>query len=208
MNSLRLFLLLIASFVYAEELAVFQQIADICHPSPDDLKQVQNALLHEERPILKRLGDKEQIIRNFRIIGDGPDEQPMIYAEDVNVLSDIKENCAICYSSFNERYPLGCKRLFLRIVHSDFKGHVECRIGGWPDLEAGSLPMTSVPFAFKVCFLKEMQRRGYKRVLWMDSSIMPVVSLNKIFQIIAAKGYFVQKNSHALHPPYMDPELA
>jgi hypothetical protein len=203
-----LIILLMGQVVCAEELPVFQHISDLYHPSVTDFRQIQGALSHNPRPELKRLDDKENVLRKFKIIGDLPQEVPRIYQRDVNVEPGVKENCVICYASYNENYPKGCKRLFLHVLLSNFKGHVDCRIGGWPDLEGGSLPLAPVPFAFKACFFKEMKRAGYKRVLWMDASIVPLVSLNQIFKIIEEKGYFIQKNCHVLHPPFMTEELA
>lgn len=145
-------------------------------------------------------------MRGFRIIGEN--QLPLICQRDVNVPDGTLENCVICYASFNERYPRGCIRLFFALLLSDFRGHIDCRVGGWPDLEGGGLALAGVPFAFKACFFKEMEKKGYKRVLWLDASILPVVSVNKIFDIISEKGVFVQKNSHLLDPPFMTPELA
>jgi hypothetical protein len=64
-----------------------------------------------------------------------------------------------------------------------------------------------VPYAFKVSFLKEAQRLGYKRAFWLDTAVLPYVSLNTIFNLIEEKGYFVLGNTHVIGP-YMDPHAA
>jgi hypothetical protein len=43
-----------------------------------------------------------------------------------------------------------------------------------------------------------MQRMGYKRVLYFDSSILPSVNLQEFFDVIKEKGYFITKNFHKL----------
>lgn len=195
-------------FGHAEQIEVYDQVEDICHPTLEDLQKIQNYLLHTERPDLEKFIDKSFIPKTFKFIGSAPEEMPQYYWSAVNCSEEERENCIITYASFNERYPLGAKRLYETILKSNFKGHVHCRIGGWPDIEGGGLVLAHVPFAFKVCFIREMKRKGYKRVFWMDSSLLPFADLNEIFDLIASKGYLVQANSHTFHPPYMNPETA
>lgn len=193
---------------YSENIEVYSQIEDLCHPTLEDLQKIQDYLLHAERPEIEKLVDKTFIPRTFKFIGTTSDEMPQYDWSAVNSSEQERENCIVIYASFNERYPAGAKRLYETILKSNFKGHVHCRIGGWPDIESGSLALAHVPFAFKVCFIKEMQKKGYKRVFWMDSSLLPFSDLNEVFERIAAKGYLVQANSHTFHPPYMNPETA
>jgi len=194
----------------AEELDVYKTLSDLLHPTIEDLQKIQQDILHNPRPEVKYLADKEFIPREFQLIGNSPEEMPRYYHQVVNTSEEDRENCIIIYASFNERYPQGAERLFSRIVQSDFKGHVDCRIGGWPNVEQGSLVLAHVPFAFKVCFIKEMQKKGYKRVLYLDSSIVTTVSLNKFFDIIKEKSYFITRNYHNLdlEPLYMREEIA
>jgi hypothetical protein len=44
-------------------------------------------------------------------------------------------------------------------------------------------------------------------MLWLDTSILPCVSLNRIFDTIDKKGYFVIKNGHYVEP-YMNEQAA
>lgn len=192
----------------SEYIEVYDQIKDICHPTIEDLQKIQNYLLHAERPDIKRLVDKEFIPRTFKFIGMTKEEMPFYDWSAVNSREEDRENCIVIYSSFNERYPRGARRLYHMIRSSSFKGHVHCRIGGWPDIESGSLLLAHVPFAFKVCFIKEMQRKGYKRVLWMDASLLPFEDLNRVFEMLTQRGYLIQKNGHTFHSPYMNVETA
>lgn len=194
--------------LFSEHIEVYDEIEDLCHPTIADLQKIQDYLLHAERPDLKNLVDKEFIPRTFKFIGKTEKEQPAYYWSAVNSNQEERENCIVIYSSFNERYPRGALRLYRMICSSSFKGHVHCRIGGWPDIENGSLVLAHVPFAFKVCFIKEMQRKGYKRVLWMDASLLPYLDLNRVFEMVKQRGYLIQKNSHRFHFPYMNVETA
>jgi hypothetical protein len=195
---LAIFILLLHS-IEAEHFDVYNEISDIFNPTIEELQKIQYTILHSPRPELKYLAKTEFIPREFKFIGNSPDEMPQYYHLAVNSDEGERENCIIIYASFNHRYPKGAQRLFSLISQSDFKGHVYFRMGGWPDIQGGSLVLAHVPFAFKVCFFKEMQEMGYKRVLYLDSSILPNVSLNEFFHIIKERGYFIVKNWHDLN---------
>lgn len=197
---------LLADDIYAP-IPVYNEINDICHPTLDDYRRIQNYLTYGERSIIRRLNDYEPNARNFKIIGSTSAELPQSGTIAVNCDENVRENCLIVYSSFNKNYPRGLKRLVKLAAASDFKGHIIYRIGGWPNVEEGSLTLAHVPYAFKVCFFKEAKRLGYKRAFWLDTSIIPVVSLNTIFDMIKEKGYFIMGNSHMIGP-YMEPDAA
>lgn len=179
---------------------IFKEISNLYNPTHADFQLIQSHLANDTRPILKRMGEKEYVAREFRIIGNTPAEMPEQGCIFVNSHENDRENCVILYASFNEKYPEGVRRLIKVIKESDFNGHVHYKIGGWPNLEEGDLILAPVPFAFKPCFFKEVQRMGYKRALWLDSSILPApgVSLNTIFDMINKSGYFVQSNAHTI----------
>ena len=189
-----------------EVLEAYAQVSDIYHPTFADLRTIQTYFSSYDRPY-ERMGPKAHIIHDFKLIGESPEELPIVHCIPVNCTDEMRENCIITYASFNQRYPLGVKRLINSICRSDFIGHLRYRIGGWPNVEGGDLVLSHIPFAFKACFFKEVQKMGYKRILWIDSSILPVVSLNQIFEMIAEEGYFILENWHTLGD-YMNPYAA
>ncbi|NGX39371.1 MAG: hypothetical protein KR126chlam1_00697 [Chlamydiae bacterium] len=170
--------------------SIFQVIKDPLHPTLNDYLTIQSFLSYGERENLHRLADYQYITRTFKIIGNTPEEYPSSEIIPVNCSINDKENCILIYSSFNRNYPFGLQRLVDYILQSDFKGHIFFRKGGWPNAEGGSLKLAHVPYAFKAAFFKESQRLGYKRTLWLDTSITPLVSLNRIFDRIDKAGYF------------------
>ena len=198
---------LLSSTSYAEDIyapiPVYAHIKDINHPTLDDYRLIQSYLTHGERSIIKWLKDYEPNARNFKLIGNTEDELPVSGMIAVNCDENERENCLVVYSSFNKNYPKGLKRLIDFVSKSDFKGHILYQIGGWPNTEGGSLALAHVPYAFKSSFLKEAERRGYKRAFWLDTAILPIVSLNKIFDMIKEKGYFIMGNTHMIGP-YMN----
>jgi hypothetical protein len=193
--------------LFAGDIPIYKELSSITHPTIRDLGLVQHYLTYGERPLLKYLEDYQASARNFKLIGQLPNEFPQYGEIAVNCSPDDRENCVLIYSSFNKKYPKGLKRLVDVISKSDFKGHVLYRLGGWPDLETGSLVLAHVPYAFKVCFFREAQRKGYKRVFWMDTSLLPYVSLNKIFEMIQENGYFAMGNAHTVGPYMRHPAI-
>lgn len=178
----------------------YGQVRDICDPKIEDYQALQKFLARARRPALARLGDMEKRARHFCLIGKKAEELPQFGKVAVNCSEDEKENCLIIYASFNKAYPQGLKRLVDYVSNSDFKGHILYRIGGWPNVEEGDLKLAHVPYAFKPCFFREALQLGYRRVLWLDASIQPIVSLNRIFEEIAAKGYFAVGNGQYVAP--------
>lgn len=187
----------------------YSHIKNINNPTKKELKILQEKILRYPRPILDKMPTTGFIPREFRFLGPPPYE----FGEHKLVLFNSnnfeKENCIIVYSSFNKNYPLGVKRLVDAIGKTDYVGHLYYRIGGWPNISNGDIRLVHVPFAFKPCFLKEIQQLGYKRVLWLDSSLLPApgFSLNLIFQMIKKIGFFILSNAHKIGP-YMNEECA
>lgn len=195
-----------ADDIYAD-IPVYQELSNLFDPTEEDLFKVQDYLTHGERSIIQYLKDYEPNARNLKIIGTIPEEQPEYGDIAVNCDESERENCLIVYASFNKNYPRGLKRLVNFVKNSDFRGHILYRIGGWPNLEEGSLALAHVPYAFKVSFFKEARAKGFKRALWLDTAILPVVSLNTIFDMIQKKGYFSMGNSHNIGPYMTSPAI-
>jgi hypothetical protein len=195
-----------AEDIYAE-IPVYQQLSNLYDPTTADLHKVQHYLTYGERTILRYLNDYRPNARNFKIIGKTPAEQPEYGEIAVNCDEDDRENCLVVYASFNKNYPRGARRLINFVKKSDFRGHILYRIGGWPNTAEGSLALAHVPYAFKVSIIKEAQNKGFKRVLYLDSSVLPVVSLNTIFDMIQQEGYFSMGNSHNVGPYMCSPAI-
>lgn len=181
---------------------LYSQIKDLNHPTTEDYLLIQNYLTNGTREEIRRLQDYnyEHVARTLKIFGSNPNEQLVKNTLYVNSSPEERENCVLVYATFNRNYPKGLERLVHHIANSDFKGHVLYQIGGWPNTEGGSLVLAHVPYAFKVSFFKEAERLGYKRAFWLDTAVVPLVSLNILFKEIEEKGYFIMGNTHFIEP--------
>lgn len=181
-------------------LSVYQEIPDIQHPRMCDWVQIQKFLAKGERKELRLLdqaideggilADYRCRLRRMRLIGKHFWNRPQFKREILGGASpEEKDLCIITYATFNKHYPESIQGLKKQLENTGFRGHFLYRIGGWPNLEGGSLVLAHVPYAFKVCFFQEAKRLGYRRVLWLDSSIRPVQSLDSVFHTISKRGY-------------------
>lgn len=183
---------------------IYDKISDIRHPTVKEYELIQRHLSKGERPGLERLKEYQQGCRKIRIIDKSKEQIPGSGIVSVNCSDEERENCILIYASFNRNYPQALKRLVDLISQSDFKGHILYYMGGWPNLEEGDLVYAHVPYAFKLCAFREAQRLGFKRALWLDSSIVPLCSLNDFFSRIQSLGYLAAGNTHMVGPYFND----
>lgn len=203
MKYIFLSLLLISSITFCIE-SIYEEISDLSNPTKKDYSILQNYLLLGSRPYLSWLnkyiknpndGFRYDLrVRNFQLIKER--EEPLFKIVYFNSCSSNRDMCIISYASFNNFYPKGAKRLEYRLQKTGFKGHYIYRIGGWPDLKGGSLLLAHVPYSFKICMFKEALSYGYKKILWLDTSFIPLQNLSPLFKSIEEKGYLIASDSN------------
>ena len=55
-------------------------------------------------------------------------------------------------------------------------------------------PHLEVPYAFKAYAIEEAIRRGYRYILWVDSSVIPILPLQPMWDLVVEQGYWIPKN--------------
>lgn len=196
------FLLAIVQFFHLKK----SRVADLYHPTLKDYQVIQKLIEKGNSPFIEGLGDFRPRCQ-IKMVGKSKNDIPRQGVVAVNCAETEKENCVILYATYNKNYAGGLKRLVEHIARSDYKGHILYRIGGFPNTEAGDFALAHVPYAFKVCFFREAQRLGYKRALWLDTSMIPLVSLNTFFEEIQEQGYLVMGN-HFMVGPFFNEKAA
>lgn len=191
-------LVLVTTALFSME-TIYLKISNLLNPSVEDYKILQSYLLEAERPYLDWLnryiqnpgdGFRYDIrVRNFRLIKE--DEEAIFEKVYFNTSPHERDLCIISYASFNSWYPVRIKKLKDNLHKVKFQGHYLYRIGGWPNVEEGSLLLAHVPYAFKLCMFKEALSYGYRKILWLDSSFVPLQDLAYIFKIIEERGYLI-----------------
>lgn len=66
------------------------------------------------------------------------------------------------------------------------------------EASVGSLPHLDNPYGFKISAIRKCIDAGYKRVLWADTSMFAVKSVQPVFDSIRTNGYFFHRSLHNL----------
>jgi hypothetical protein len=195
---MRILLALTFSLLFFKQVPpIWPQPKDPYHPTIKELRAAQSFLEKGKRPLLDNLKDFKGRAK-ARLIGKSHLPERGMVA--VNCPPQERENCLLLFATFNKNYPEGLKRLLAHAAASDYRGHILYRIGGWPNCEGGDFALAAVPYAFKAAFFQEARRLGFRRVLWLDSSILPLKSLNESFTKIAEEGYLALDNPYKVAP--------
>ena len=62
--------------------------------------------------------------------------------------------------------------------------------------DVGSPSHRDNPYAFKVYAFKKAIELGYKKILWLDSSVFAIRNISPVFDIIDEEGYIMQYAGH------------
>jgi hypothetical protein len=179
---------------------VWEALSDINHPTLEDYQILDQYLEHGHRPYFDGLIAFKHAVeqdvrlarmRRFKLLGT---HQEMPSFEIHKIVNPEKgeqpQRCILLYGSHHLTYPRMLRTALFELKECGYSGDVLVRIGGFPNVEAGGLKLCHIPYAFKVAFLKEAQRLGYKEVLWLDTSMRPLTDLQLIFDAIHTQGYF------------------
>lgn len=183
---------------------------DWTSPTLRDYKKLQKELSDGERPELAHMDDaikpisvtplhSRERVRNFRFYSKKIKKVPTVQHVYFDDDPSNRETCILSYASFNANYEWGVKRLKRRLKNIGYKGHFLYMIGGWPNVEEGDLKLYDVPYAFKISFFRLAKRLGYKKVLWLDSSMNPLRPIDEIFAHMEKTGFFLQTNTTPFH---------
>ncbi len=144
------------------------------------------------------LHDYHSRAKRFQFVGPRFWQTPKFRTITYDCPLEDRRVCVVSYASYNKHYPEGIQLIDKALKKIGFRGHFVYRIGGWPDLEGGSLKLAHVPYAFKPCFLRELTRLGYQAVLWLDASIRPLKNIDPVFARIRDAGYFFYPSGHTI----------
>ncbi len=101
--------------------------------------------------------------------------------------------CVISLGAGRRGFTESLKRLEESLRRVRFEGDFL----GWNDeLPAGSPSQFEAPMAFKTFCFHEAKQRGYEEILWIDSPIVALRSLEPIFKMIRENGYVTFTNNY------------
>lgn len=93
-------------------------------------------------------------------------------------------------------YQKGMRRLFDGMArHEDLLPEFICN---WGSAAQGGWPMHwDVPYAFKACAMKSAADEGADLILWADSCIVPIRSMEPLWERIERDGYWMSHNGYS-----------
>ena len=107
----------------------------------------------------------------------------------------MKENCIVTLG-VGKNYPRGVERLRKCVaelaINCDFVGHTSFP----PNIPTHK----KIPYSFKFFLIKEMLKKGYRRVIWIDVSFVPLNNLEMLWTHLDQYGYIVYEGTHSLGP--------
>ncbi len=103
------------------------------------------------------------------------------------------EHDKACIISFgNGGYSKGVQRLKDSLIHVDWQGDIAAITGPSNYFPRDCPTHQESPYAFKPWMFKDVQKHGYRYVLWCDASVWAYVNPDPVFELIQKYGsYFL-----------------
>lgn len=185
----------------------YATLSSLTNPTLEDYMLVRDFISSYNAPYIKNYVDwrRRPRPREILLIDHSIDDisRELI---TVKVMENNLDSCIYIYSTIDALQIYYAQTLIEAIKASDFRGHIIFQKGGWPNLAEGDLIFAHIPNAYKLCALREARRLGYKKVLWLDANLLPVIKLNKVFTIIGRKCVFSYKSMFKLKMLFLDRE--
>lgn len=104
----------------------------------------------------------------------------------------MEGNCIISFANSRGNYVKALERLN-ESLRNNLNGNF---IGFIGEDSIGAPAHTDNPYAFKVYAFKKAIQAGYKKILWLDSSVFAIKKVQPIFDEIEKDGFIFQKAGH------------
>jgi hypothetical protein len=102
-------------------------------------------------------------------------------------------NCVVTFTSFtqserenevdNTRY-LASQKIVKALEDVGFNGYFYLISGGFPNPTGTEMKYAGIPYSFKILTMLEAQRKGFDKVIWIDSVCLPINNPQKLFDIL------------------------
>ena len=100
----------------------------------------------------------------------------------------MNETCIVSFGK-NHNFQKGLDRLKQNIENT-----VKLPFFGFKEYPTGSPTHEVSPFAFKFYCIKECLKNDFKKIIWLDSSVIIKNDLSDILNFLNKEGYFFIKN--------------
>ncbi len=194
---------LLYSYTDPELEALWDSLSNVCNPTLQDYKLVENYFQHGEFIPLqmevegtrRNLGihlDEFRIRqrRNWKFIGPN-EEMPVFEWHKFNLTPETENRCICIYATYNGTYPQKAYRVLNELKENGYSGNVLLRIGGFPNLPNGGLKFSPYMALWKLEFFREALSMGFTQIVIWETSMHPLTDASQIFDCMKETGYFV-----------------
>ena len=113
---------------------------------------------------------------------------PEVKLEKINAGGD---RCIVTSVPYLNQYPELARSKTEQLRQVGFNGYYLYFVGGYPNPSGKEIQYVGVPYALKIFAMMEAQKRGFQKVLWLDSAAMPLRDPAPIFEWLEKKESFI-----------------
>jgi hypothetical protein len=101
------------------------------------------------------------------------------------------DRCIVTSVPYLRIYPELARAKVKQLQDVGFNGYYLYLIGGYPNPTGVEIQYVGVPYAIKVFAMLEAQKRGFQKVIWVDSATKPLRDPAPLFERLERTGAFI-----------------
>jgi hypothetical protein len=101
------------------------------------------------------------------------------------------DRCIVTNAPYLRIYPELVRSKTQQLKDVGFNGYYLYFIGGYPNPTGAEIQYVGVPYAIKIFAMLEAQKRGFQKVIWVDSAAMPIRDPAPLFERLEKTGAFI-----------------
>ncbi|MFZ4673540.1 MAG: hypothetical protein ACOYL1_04265 [Chlamydiia bacterium] len=154
----------------------------------------------KKNPFVKRVIYDDFAARLYRgLVQTMIDPERGLYPEKKLIkINEGGADCIVIFSSFDRIYPQYVLSLIKALEEVGYDGWIYYRLGGYPNPTGEEIRYSGVPYAFKLFMLEEARDLGFRYLLWLDTSLLPLKSPKPLFEALHTKGVLYKETAPLL----------
>lgn len=107
----------------------------------------------------------------------------------------------------NLRNPELIQQMIKNLEAIGFNGYLYHRIAGFPNPTGLEMRYAAIPYSFKIFLMIEAYKMGFTHILWVDSRLLPIRSIDPIFTVIKKHHAFLIKDKMMVRANFVSQAL-
>lgn len=118
-------------------------------------------------------------------------EKGLFPVKKLEKIGNGSDMCIVNCCPYNGEYHKLIQAIPKALEDLGFNGYFYYRIGGFPNPTGKEIRYAGVPYCFKIFMMREAQQLGFNKVLWIDTSMLPIKDPTPLFSIIDQQGSLI-----------------